>query len=119
MTNKQLAARLRAQARQRRRAFLDAVRALDTSLADDLLALPADEWADLPALHASPQLQAQIKLLKRVDAALCQWRLGLYGLCSDCEAPLPPELLWQDPCRQRCAPCEEKYNKAQHGVWEL
>ncbi|WP_116474519.1 transcriptional regulator, TraR/DksA family protein [Zobellella maritima] len=119
VTDKQLAAKLQAQARQRRRAFLQAVRALDAGLAGQLLTLPADEWADHPALQAWPQLAPRIKLLKQLDAALCQWRLGLYGLCSDCEAPLTAAQLWQDPCRQRCDHCEEKYYKAQHGIWEL
>lgn len=117
--DKQLEARLHAQARQQRQQFLLAVRALNATLADELQTLPADEWADHPGLSPYPQLLPAIKQLKQVDAALCQWQLGLYGLCSDCETALTPEQLWQDPCRQRCEPCEEKYHKAQHGVWEL
>ncbi|MBL1377113.1 transcriptional regulator, TraR/DksA family protein [Zobellella iuensis] len=119
ITESQLEARLLAVAEQRRQLFLQALLALDAPLAAALHRLPADEWADYPPLAGYPQLQPQLKLLKQADAALCQWQLGLYGLCSDCEAELTPEQLWDDPCRQRCDPCEQKYRKAQHGAWEL
>ncbi|MBM7456995.1 hypothetical protein HNR62_002897 [Oceanisphaera litoralis] len=115
----ELEQRLLAEATRRRRALWQALQTLDAPLAAALQPLPPDEWADYPALAAWPQLQPRITALKQVDAALCQWQLGLYGLCSDCEAVLPREQLWQDPCRQRCDPCEQKHNKAQHGSWEL
>ncbi|PSJ47970.1 transcriptional regulator, TraR/DksA family protein [Zobellella endophytica] len=119
ISESQLEARLLAEARARRQAFWHSLLALDARLAAELHRLPPDEWADVAALAAYPQLHTHLKALRQVDAALCQWQLGLYGLCSDCEAELTPEQLWQDPCRQRCAPCEEKYRKAQHGAWEL
>ncbi len=114
-----LEVRLQAEAAQRRQALWQALQPLDASLAAALRQLPTDEWADYPALAAWPQLQPQLNALKQVDAALCQWQLGLYGLCSDCEAELTEDQLWQDPCRQRCDPCEQKYRKAQHGSWQL
>ncbi|WP_417618237.1 transcriptional regulator, TraR/DksA family protein [Oceanisphaera sp.] len=111
--------RLLAEANSRRQAFMQALQALDPGLALQLQQLPADEWADHGALSAWPQLQAHITQLKQLDAALCQQQLGLYGLCSDCEAQLTHQQLYQDPCRQRCTPCEQKYQSIQHGSWEL
>ncbi|GGB51243.1 hypothetical protein GCM10011502_25440 [Oceanisphaera marina] len=115
----QLQERLLAEASRRRLAFLQAVQALDGNLALQLEQLSPDEWADLSTLAAWPQLQPHIKQLKQLDAALCQQQLGLYGLCSDCEAELTFEQLYQDPCRQRCTPCEQKYLATQQGSWKL
>ncbi|OBT03967.1 conjugal transfer protein TraR [Shewanella sp. UCD-FRSSP16_17] len=47
--------------------------------------------------------------LTRLDAALCQLELGLYGLCSDCESDIESERLAVDPTEQRCACCAEKH----------
>ncbi|GHA10124.1 transcriptional regulator, TraR/DksA family protein [Oceanisphaera arctica] len=119
ITLRELEQRLQAEAAHRRQTFLQALQALDAPLATALQRLPTDEWADHPPLAAWPQLHPQLNALKQIDAALCQWQLGLYGLCSDCEAVIPREQLLQDPCRQRCDYCEQKYRKAQHGSWEL
>lgn len=119
ITECELEQRLLAVAEERRHDFLQTLQQLDATLADTLQQLPTDEWPDYTPLSAWPQLQPQLKALKQVDAALCQWQIGLYGLCSDCEAELTHEQLYADPCRQRCDPCEQKYRKAQHGSWQL
>lgn len=119
ITGCELEHRLLAVAEARRHHFLQTLQQLDAALAATLQALPADEWADHPPLSAWPQLQPHLKTLKQVDAALCQWQLGLYGLCSDCEAELTFEQLYQAPCRQRCTPCEQKYLTTQQGSWQL
>ncbi|AEY02065.1 transcriptional regulator, TraR/DksA family protein [Oceanimonas sp. GK1] len=119
ITEQELEQRLLAVAEDRRHHFLCALRELDAGLATRLQHLPPDEWADHSALAAWPQLLPQLKALRQADAALCQWQLGLYGLCSDCEAELTPAQLLADPCRQRCDHCEAKYRKAQHGSWTL
>lgn len=115
----QLEERLGAEAATRRLAFLQALAALDGELARQLKDLPADEWADHTALSAWPQLMPHIKQLKKVDAALCQQQLGLYGMCSDCEVELSRELLYQDPCRQRCSLCHSKFLNSQPMSWKL
>lgn len=115
----QLEERLVAEASIRRLAFLQALQALDSELARQLNDLPADEWADQAMLAMWPQLQGHIKQLKQVDAALCQQQLGLYGICSDCETELSRELLYQDPCRQRCSLCHSKYLNSQPMSWKL
>ncbi|MDP5291084.1 TraR/DksA C4-type zinc finger protein [Oceanimonas sp. CHS3-5] len=119
ITENELEQRLLAVAEDRRHGFLHALQELDAGLAAQLKDVPPDDWADYPALSAWPQLQPQLQTLRQVDAALCQWQLGLYGLCSDCEAELDPAQLLADPCRQRCTQCEEKYQKAQHASWTL
>ncbi|EGM69667.1 TraR/DksA family transcriptional regulator [Shewanella sp. HN-41] len=47
--------------------------------------------------------------LNKLDAAFCQLDLGLYGLCSDCEAEIESGRLNQDPTEQRCSACAEHY----------
>jgi DnaK suppressor protein len=70
--------------------------------------LPLSELIDL---LANTQLEdtPQFVHLVRVDAALCQLDLGLYGLCSDCEAEIEADRLRSDPTEQRCASCAEHY----------
>jgi len=48
--------------------------------------------------------------LTKLDAAICQLDIGLYGLCSDCESEIEPERLTKDPIEQRCANCAEQYD---------
>ncbi|RTR39428.1 TraR/DksA family transcriptional regulator [Shewanella canadensis] len=47
--------------------------------------------------------------LTKLDAAICQLDIGLYGLCSDCESVIEPERLAKDPIEQRCENCAEQY----------
>ncbi|GIU06567.1 TraR/DksA C4-type zinc finger protein [Shewanella glacialipiscicola] len=47
--------------------------------------------------------------LNKLDAAFCQLDLGLYGLCSDCEAEIETVRLTQDPTEQRCNACADHY----------
>ncbi|MBO1518699.1 transcriptional regulator, TraR/DksA family protein [Oceanisphaera pacifica] len=115
----QLTERLHTEAKVRQGAFLQALAALDAPLALTFEQIGADEWADHPALLAWPQLQSYIIKLKQVDAALCQQQLGLYGLCSDCEADISREQLYQDPCRQRCSHCHAKHLNSQQASWAL
>ncbi|WP_341503578.1 hypothetical protein [Gallaecimonas sp. GXIMD4217] len=57
------------------------------------------------ALH-DRQLHGLTERLGRVEAALCQLDLGLFGLCADCESEIPPRLLDSDPTTQRCNDCQ-------------
>ncbi|UJF21104.1 TraR/DksA C4-type zinc finger protein [Shewanella sp. OMA3-2] len=49
--------------------------------------------------------------LMRLDAALCQLDLGLYGLCSDCESEIEASRLQSDLTEQRCSVCASRYNQ--------
>lgn len=73
-----------------------------------------DQLVDLTSRLDLPGVEHSVARLKRLDAALCQMDLGLYGFCSDCEDPLLPEQLEQDPTLQRCPRCEARYRKGFH-----
>ncbi|WP_076409106.1 TraR/DksA C4-type zinc finger protein [Shewanella sp. UCD-KL12] len=45
----------------------------------------------------------------KLDAALCQLDIGLYGLCSDCESEIGINRLAIDPVEQRCEKCAENH----------
>ncbi|WP_338120447.1 conjugal transfer protein TraR [Aeromonas rivipollensis] len=70
-----------------------------------------DQLVDLTSRLDLPKVELSVARLKRLDAALCQMELGLYGLCSDCEEPLAIDQLDQDPSLQRCPRCETRYRK--------
>lgn len=77
-----------------------------------------DQLVELTSRLDLPRVEQRVMRLKRLDAALCQMDLGLYGLCSDCEEPLTIDQLEQDPTLQRCPSCETRYRKGRH-VYEL
>ncbi len=66
-------------------------------------------WPELLQHWLTPELEQKTRRLELVQAALSQMDMGLYGLCSDCEARIERELLQQDPARQRCARCERQH----------
>lgn len=68
------------------------------------------DFVDYACTFTDPRLESFITELRRIDAALCQLDLGLYGICSDCEEPIEEERLEEDPCIQRCQCCEDKRN---------
>ncbi|MCL1143996.1 TraR/DksA family transcriptional regulator [Shewanella gaetbuli] len=49
--------------------------------------------------------------LMRLDAAICQLELGLYGLCSDCESEIEQSRLQSDPTEQRCEDCAKRHSQ--------
>ncbi len=95
-------------------------------LIDRLKASRRDDWAEkvghcerdqlveLTSCLDLPKVEQSVASLKRIDAALCQMDLGLYGLCSDCEEPLAIAQLEQDPTLQRCPRCDTRYRKGFH-----
>lgn len=54
------------------------------------------------------QLYGLCNRLNKVEAALCQLDLGLFGICADCEAEIEMERLIKDAAEQRCARCASK-----------
>ncbi|PJG58657.1 TraR/DksA family transcriptional regulator [Aeromonas cavernicola] len=74
-----------------------------------------DQLLDLISQWDLPTVTQAMARLKRIDAALCQMDLGLYGLCADCEEPLSDAQLAQDPTAQRCPHCDARYRKGFHG----
>lgn len=43
--------------------------------------------------------------MEKVDAAVCSIKLGMYGLCVDCEEEIELEELKGDPAQPRCHSC--------------
>lgn len=73
---------------------------LQTQTLSRLIPLISDALNDTHPLY---------RQLIQLDAAWCQLEMGLYGLCSDCEAQINFTLLQQNPLRQRCQACQKKY----------
>jgi len=73
-------------------------------------------WPELLRHWLTPELEQKTRRLELVQAALSQMDMGLYGLCSDCEAKIEHELLQLDPARQRCARCEKLVLDNKHRV---
>lgn len=71
-------------------------------------------WPELLQHWLTPELEQKTRRLELVQAALSQMDMGLYGLCSDCEARIERELLQQDPARQRCARCERQQHDSKN-----
>lgn len=79
-----------------------------SQLQQQLTQKPAVHWPELLKYWQTPELEQKNHRLELVLAALSQMDIGLYGLCSDCEAKIQRELLLQDPARQRCDVCEKR-----------
>lgn len=52
-----------------------------------------------------PSLCELATKLEKVDAAVCTLKMGMYGLCADCEEAIEPEDLLTDPTQARCRSC--------------
>lgn len=87
--------------------------AIEMELRQELTAISAD-LSNLPLSDIVEQLADKqlchhgiYARLVRLDAAMCQLDIGMYGLCSDCEAAISATRLQHDPTEQRCEMCEE------------
>lgn len=63
-------------------------------------------WPELMSGVYSAKLRQQKTRLEKLEAALSQIQIGMYGNCADCEAPIEKYLLDIDPARQRCKRCQ-------------
>ncbi|KFZ37121.1 hypothetical protein HR45_11960 [Shewanella mangrovi] len=89
--------------------------AIEKDIRSELVALDP-QWRDM-ALGDIIELMAKRELcgnaiyarLVRLDAAICQLELGLYGLCADCEAEIEADRIASDPTEQRCQLCDEQF----------
>ncbi|WP_064602572.1 TraR/DksA C4-type zinc finger protein [Photobacterium sp. J15] len=52
-----------------------------------------------------PNLFDMAVRMEKVDAAVCSIKLGMYGLCVDCEEEIEMEDLQADPAQPRCRAC--------------
>lgn len=51
------------------------------------------------------------KYLSHIEQALERIENGTYGICIDCQKPIPKERLMAVPTATRCVPCKEKAGK--------
>ncbi|MBY4898565.1 TraR/DksA family transcriptional regulator [Cupriavidus sp. AU9028] len=49
--------------------------------------------------------------LHDIDAARERIRSGSFGICVDCEEPIPLARLQAYPVAERCAPCQERHER--------
>lgn len=49
--------------------------------------------------------------LRAIEAARARINKGTYGECVDCETEIPYERLLVQPAAERCAPCQEMYER--------
>ncbi|HEX7635037.1 MAG TPA: TraR/DksA C4-type zinc finger protein, partial [Noviherbaspirillum sp.] len=48
---------------------------------------------------------------RAIEAARIRMENGAYGDCASCETEIPYERLKVQPTAERCAPCQETYEK--------
>ena len=76
---------------------------------------PGDSsFANLAVDLGNAAVTRDLTELRAVEAARQRMENGVYGMCVSCEADIPFERLKVQPIAERCAPCQEHYEKT-HG----
>lgn len=57
------------------------------------------------------EIDRDLEELRDIEAAWERMRLGTYGVCIDCRAPIPYERLNAYPTAKRCEPCQRKHER--------
>lgn len=63
---------------------------------------------------AVQRLNHESRLVRDIQSALAAIEEGTYGLCQDCEEPIPRKRLDAVPWARRCVPCQSKVETAKH-----
>jgi RNA polymerase-binding transcription factor DksA len=70
-----------------------------------------DEFADLTS-HPYARLQSRTQRayddLADIDDAIARIDSGTFGICSDCERPMPEDWLAEEPTAQQCPGCASR-----------
>ena len=80
----------------------------------EILALPVGMAAEdqAPLMHDQfvtlRQHRMDLRKLKLIDAALERLDRGEFGLCADCEEPIPAKRLKVVPWAAYCVPCQDR-----------
>lgn len=73
---------------------------------------PGDaSFANLEVDLGHAAVERDITELRAIDAARTRMQNGTYGECVSCGYPIPFERLEAQPTAERCAPCQENYEK--------
>lgn len=76
---------------------------------------PGDSsFANLSVDLGNAAVTRDIVELRAIEAARIRMENGTYGNCVNCEAEIPYERMKVQPTAERCAPCQEVYEKT-HG----
>lgn len=76
------------------------------------LADPGDQsFADLSVDLGNAAVARDVTELRSIEAARQRMELGTYGDCVDCGMEIPYARLQAQPMADRCAPCQEAYEK--------
>ena len=57
------------------------------------------------------EITRKVTALHEVEAALERIADGSYGICTDCDEPIPPKRLVARPAAPRCVGCQEYHDK--------
>jgi RNA polymerase-binding protein DksA len=73
---------------------------------------PGDSsFANLSVDLNNAAVKRDIAELRAIDAARKRMEAGTYGECVSCGVEIPYERLLAQPTAERCAPCQENYEK--------
>lgn len=73
---------------------------------------PGDSsFADLSVDLNNAALNRDMVELRAIEAARKRMEAGTYGVCIECEIPIPYERLEAQPTADRCAPCQGMFEK--------
>lgn len=73
---------------------------------------PGDSsFANLAVDLGNAAVTRDITQLRAIEAARSRMENSTYGICVNCETDIPYERLKVQPTADRCAPCQEMYEK--------
>ncbi|MCM0044449.1 MAG: TraR/DksA family transcriptional regulator [Burkholderiaceae bacterium] len=76
---------------------------------------PGDQsFANLSVDLGNAAVTRDINELRAVELARKRMQSGTYGECAACGYPIPFERLQAMPTAERCAPCQENYERTHH-----
>jgi DnaK suppressor protein len=86
-----------------------------TRMAAEEVPDPADSsFANLVVDLDNAAITRDVYERRAIEAAYARMDDGSYGTCIDCDTEIPFERLKVQPIAERCAPCQEVYEKT-HG----
>ncbi|MDB5825205.1 MAG: TraR/DksA family transcriptional regulator [Herminiimonas sp.] len=73
---------------------------------------PGDaSFANLEVDLGNAAVGRELNELRAIEVAQARMENGSYGECMECGFPIPYERLEAQPTAERCAPCQEMYEK--------
>ena len=68
-------------------------------------------FANLEVDLGNAAVTRETRELRAIQTARARIESGSYGSCAECGNPIPVERLKAQPSAERCAPCQEKFEK--------